>query len=422
MERKNIPYYQVAREALIKWNGLTEEEANKIIEEQSFEEIESKVGAKNSMTNAIDELAKNLALNEGAKADLMRATFEPSDTNKIFPLIGGILKGYNTEVEKYDSARESKDGYIYRGGYDINDIVMNMLEAVHNGWIKDNTDIFFTKKKDREQQFQYLPLELIGWDEAKSDLLFIKSIVESMGEKIDEKALKDTYHENTMYYLDNLNFQYGHEYANFKDIGQKILDEGKDIFIKIEYPWTDREKAQAYQETECPWTEEIAQAFQDEKFVQDVIIPQVEEKGIGKDYELMNKMAKRLNLNNQENEVANEFNPIFFDVEWNEKYKGYDRVAEILFAGPENGKYDSEDLAKLSLEELEEFEAIKNESFSMLGRDLYPEEEELFDELDRIKLDKLREKRDKLQERANQLSEAENLVEQNENDGQNISE
>ena len=31
MDKKDIPYYQVAREALIKWNGLTEEQADKFI-------------------------------------------------------------------------------------------------------------------------------------------------------------------------------------------------------------------------------------------------------------------------------------------------------------------------------------------------------------------------------------------------------
>ena len=68
MDRNNIPYYKVAKEALIKWNGLSEEEANKIIEEQSFDEIESQVHAKASMQYAIDELAKIINLNKGRRS------------------------------------------------------------------------------------------------------------------------------------------------------------------------------------------------------------------------------------------------------------------------------------------------------------------------------------------------------------------
>lgn len=41
MEKMNIPYYQVAKKALMNWNGLNEEEANKLIENSSFEEIEA---------------------------------------------------------------------------------------------------------------------------------------------------------------------------------------------------------------------------------------------------------------------------------------------------------------------------------------------------------------------------------------------
>ena len=43
MDKNNVPYYQVAREALIKWNGLKEEQADKMIEEYNFEEIEGQM-------------------------------------------------------------------------------------------------------------------------------------------------------------------------------------------------------------------------------------------------------------------------------------------------------------------------------------------------------------------------------------------
>ena len=50
MEKFSVPYNIVAKDALMNWNGLSEEEANKIISESTFDEIESQVGAVGSMT------------------------------------------------------------------------------------------------------------------------------------------------------------------------------------------------------------------------------------------------------------------------------------------------------------------------------------------------------------------------------------
>lgn len=77
----------------------------------------------------------------------------------------------------------------------INDLTFDLIESVHDDWCKQNAGIFFTKKADRQQQYQYLPIELIGFNEAKSDLLFIEPILNSFTSSADVQNVQEKYNE-----------------------------------------------------------------------------------------------------------------------------------------------------------------------------------------------------------------------------------
>ena len=51
------PYQNIAKAALMNWNGLTEEEAQKRIESESVRELESQVYALSSVTHAVSGIA-----------------------------------------------------------------------------------------------------------------------------------------------------------------------------------------------------------------------------------------------------------------------------------------------------------------------------------------------------------------------------
>lgn len=169
MKKEDIPYYRVAKEALMKWNGLTEEQANEFIEKSDFEEIESQIGARNSMIYAIEELAKIIGLNEEEKQEFSKEIFGEVENQTI------IEKAKNIQDTNRDANKE----------------VLDMLRAVHDGWVKDNGHKFFA----RDKKIQHLPLEFIGWKEVKSDLLFVKPIAEAVGINVDEKQLEKAYDE-----------------------------------------------------------------------------------------------------------------------------------------------------------------------------------------------------------------------------------
>ena len=125
MKKEDIPYYRVAKEALMKWNGLTEEQANDFIEKSDFEEIEAQIGAKNSMRYAIEELAKIIGLNEEEKQEFSKEIFGEVENQTI------IEKAKNIQDTNRDANKEALD----------------MLRAVHDGWVKDNGHKFFARDK-----------------------------------------------------------------------------------------------------------------------------------------------------------------------------------------------------------------------------------------------------------------------------------
>ena len=58
------PYQNVAKAALINWNGLSEEEANLKIQTESVQELENQVCAMGSMKYAVAGIAKQIGLDE----------------------------------------------------------------------------------------------------------------------------------------------------------------------------------------------------------------------------------------------------------------------------------------------------------------------------------------------------------------------
>ena len=219
-----IPYYEVAKEALMKWNGLSEEEANKIIAESSYEEIERMVGAEGSMKYAIDGIIsclknvsmKYLMIDQFEEIYLRQAlnqiVFEGNTDYEGFGKFLDDVKGYVSEGHEY------YDDFFDEAKFNESEFALAILKNVHNGWVWDNREQFFTKKQERGQQYQYLPISLIGWDEAKSDLLFVKPILDKIGIQIDENELKEVYCGKTQKLLD----RYG--VKSKEDLSDRIMN------------------------------------------------------------------------------------------------------------------------------------------------------------------------------------------------------
>lgn len=176
------PYQNVAKAALMNWNGLTEEQANQKIQTESVQELESQVYAMSSMEHATLGVANELGLGEEEKEQLWNAVINGPENAEIFSTVAQKANGFTNEQ------------------------ILNVLSTIHDGWVIDNSsDKTFQKKVDREQLRQYAPLELIGWNEVQSDLLFLNPILSSIGVSVNENQLSVSYHERVAKYFEQNN-------------------------------------------------------------------------------------------------------------------------------------------------------------------------------------------------------------------------
>ena len=80
---------------------------------------------------------------------------------------------------------------------------LEVLSTIHDGWVIDNSsEKTFNKKVDRQQLRQYAPLDLIGWNEVRSDLLFLNPILNSIGVQVNEATLEEAYHNRVSRYME----------------------------------------------------------------------------------------------------------------------------------------------------------------------------------------------------------------------------
>jgi len=236
----NIPYYKIARDSLLSWNkDLTEEQVQELIENSSIAELEDRVGAKNSIKYAIQGIVDSLLDEELISVSEARYYFSDLASN--------IFEG--KESERIDHIREYLDRMEYK-----DDFMVWTLSKVHDGWVKDYQNKFFQKGRDR--QFQHLPTELIGWKEAKSDLVFVKPIFEKLGITVDEKQLEGAYNERVAEFL-------GRKKINSTESLKEAISKGDKFYPALS------------------GQDDIIAKLADSEFVETTLIPQIAEKGFG---------------------------------------------------------------------------------------------------------------------------------------------
>jgi len=128
--------------------------------------------------------------------------------------INGIARVLNLDsedVEKLVGTKEN-DGEIYTQEVISEDIaskirsaitrvdkteaVLDILSSIHDEWVKNNSNNFLKVNENgerRNKERQFVPLELLDWGEVKSDLLFLKPILEASGIEVDENELWDRF-------------------------------------------------------------------------------------------------------------------------------------------------------------------------------------------------------------------------------------
>ena len=183
-------YGEIAKAALRKWNGLSEEEASKKVSNSTFEELEGMIGASGSIKAACESIVKKLDLLDAE--DFTAAVLHGED---LTPDEDG---DYWSEFEE---ARESvkyakfNEEFVDEGSESEKNkekFVLDILSDVHDKWCADNEKKFFDEKR-ADKQYQFLKLELIGFKDATADLIFVEPILRKIGIEVDLANLEEQY-------------------------------------------------------------------------------------------------------------------------------------------------------------------------------------------------------------------------------------
>lgn len=194
------PYQNVAKAALINWNGLSEDEAISKINNESISELESQVYAMSSMKYAVIGISKQIGLGEEETTKFFDAVINGPENAEIFNIVKAKSKDFSEEKQ------------------------LGVLSTIHDGWVIDNSnEKTFNKKCDRKQLRQYAPLELIGWNEVKSDLLFLNPILKSIDVNDNEKNLEQSYHNRVANYMNQMQINNQEDLTN-------LVKQGKDYY------------------------------------------------------------------------------------------------------------------------------------------------------------------------------------------------
>ena len=266
--KHNIPYYQVAKQALMNWNGLSEEEAKKIVSTQTFDEIESQVYAKGSMDYAVEGIKDSLGLSDKDAAELSTFVYEGGQSK--------VIDNWKKMIELQDSSLGMEGAYNAKHNKEMfNNLIMDTLFHVHDGWVQDNVKKF----NAREKKHQHMPSELIGWKEAKADLLFVRPIFKAAGIEVNEEELEQVYNGRVK------DFFLNREIKTARNLSDSIT-QGEEFYPALE----------GYGD--------ILVTINDPDYVDEKIIPAIEQQGIGNIEEVRRNIVSQIISNPVPEDVA----------------------------------------------------------------------------------------------------------------------
>lgn len=223
------PYQNIARAALMNWNGLSAEEANYKIQNETVEQLENQIGALPTIEYCVLAISELANLTDEETISFHRAIVNGPENSEIFNIVSEKTKNFTDELK------------------------LDALSIIHDGWVINNSnEKTFNKKVERQQLRQYTPLELIGWNEVKSDLLFLNPILNSIGVNTSEKELELSYYNRVIKYMDknNINNQNdllnliskGKEYYSIlpDDLNMRLLPMSNDISEQVIQNWFNK--------------------------------------------------------------------------------------------------------------------------------------------------------------------------------------
>ena len=186
MRKIGTIYEQIANTCLTEWYpDMSESDRKALLERGDFEEVEGYIGAKNSIDAAIESIGESLERYQ---------VFLPADFSDVVY----FSDTPNADVEKL-TIKINKNICEYT----MASIAFEALHKIHLRWIDDNKDKFFDPKR-REKRFMFLPIEMISWEEALKDYVFLRPILQLLCIRPETYAIQKFYEKRQGLYTNML--------------------------------------------------------------------------------------------------------------------------------------------------------------------------------------------------------------------------
>jgi len=175
IEFKDTVMGEITRDALMNWNGLSKEDAEKQVQEYGNAENASNNVTYGSELNSVKGIAQAIGLDEKQVEQL---TNDINTNSKVSPELASEIQ-----------SRMASKG--------LETTILEILSVVHDGWVKDNGNKFQARPKD----YQFVDLKLLDFKEASLDLLFLQPILEACDITVDRQKLEERFLQEQRVYL-----------------------------------------------------------------------------------------------------------------------------------------------------------------------------------------------------------------------------
>ncbi len=189
----NSAYARAAVEALVRWNKMDREEAERIVAEKPREELEGMCWAEGSVKAGFQLLMRKfrengIEISPEQEQEYYSVILDGPEDSPLMAELSGHLQG----MDRKELAKEA-------------------LVEIHDNWVrgaeKKLLDSVQPGSKRAESKFMHTPLELIGWETVESDYVFLESVMQTMGISMPREEIKAAYEEMQMTYMEKNNIR-----------------------------------------------------------------------------------------------------------------------------------------------------------------------------------------------------------------------
>ncbi len=186
---------KIGKCCFMKWDGLSESEATKKVKESSIEELEKRIGSLVKATIDGFKIASNKYLQSNLMSSSIFTEYEERVLDEIIKTgnysFGDKEAFYNRIKKSMGLFHEESNSEKYVK--DVSNMIITVLTSIHDRWVIDNHEKFFQRNK----KYQHMPIELIGWEEAELDYIFLKPLLEEMNllDSVKDQDIIDAYNK-----------------------------------------------------------------------------------------------------------------------------------------------------------------------------------------------------------------------------------